>query len=1067
MVGATFTVAAVAEVIRAKKSITAVGNAQVSTAQSKFGGASAYFDGTDDQLIATGDFSQAGDCTFECWFRPNRVTGIQILMAIGNENPERAAVYLDGTALKYDTYGGGGTPKFTCSGTYSSSTWYHLAVVRSGTTVRVYIDGTSVGTGTKSGTLGNANNIHFGSITADANDYQGWIDEMRVSNTARYTATFTPSTTPFVNDANTLLLIHCDGTDKTPFFEDDNGVRLAKSITAFGNAQVSTAQSQFGGASALFDGTGDYLLSPTNSNFGFGTGNFTIEGWIRFNNFTSGPVFVDMRSAGGTEVVPTIYFNTSGAPIYYTNGSARITGSDLSTGTWHHIAVSRSGTSTRMFVNGTQVGSTYTDSNNYVTTLLSIGIVPYNTAFGALNGWMDEIRVSNSARYTSNFTPSTTPFVNDANTLLLIHADGTDATTVFRDDVGVRSPKGITAVGNAQVDTAQSQFGGASALFDGTGDYLTVDNTGFLFQAGESVTMECWIRLASTAAEYYGIMSLGSSRGASSNEYYVFLRNNTETGNVHKVKVGTDFSDVIIGTTQIVVNTWYHVAVVRNGNNYTLYVNGTAEGTNTSRTDVLGQNTGMKVGALADGSLVWNGHLDEVRVSNSARYTANFTPSGPFVNDANTLLLIHADGTDASTVFQDDNGVRLSKGVLAIGNAQVDTAQSQFGGSSALFDGTGDYLIVNPTFDLGSSNFTMEAWIRTTVQNERIILAKYTFAFPTGFDWTFNLSATGKIIFQWYDGAFKFVAGATTISTNTWHHVSVVRNGSSLKLYLNGTEDGSGTATDIRAGTAGIWVGAYQESTPASSWNGHLDEIRVSNTARYTADFTAPTSPFVNDANTLLLIHADGANASTEFFDDAPGALSSVTAMLPVDAVTATASTITIPTWALADDYAVLFDYSTTTTLTVPSGWTQITTSTTTGIRSTVSYKKLVSGDINTSITGMGGTTRKVLVIVRGNAPISSVTLSTPAQQATTAAPTNQTISMSGSIAPVMGFAHYTSTGAVATRTGTGNLREFTSATNQYVKVWAYTPAQSTNITVGQSDNGTNALQSFWIRFNP
>lgn len=212
--------------------------------------------------------------------------------------------------------------------------------------------------------------------------------------------------------------------------------RTAVTVTAFGNAQVDTAQSKFGGASALFDGSGDYLFVPSTSTFAFGTSDFTIEGWIRFTNFTNGPVFVDMRAAGGNEAKPVIYFGTDGVIYYYVSGANRITGSVQTTAVWYHIALSRSGTSTRLFVNGTQVGSTYTDTTNYPATVLSLGIASWNTAFNAHNGWIDEFRISNSARYTANFTAPAAAFVNDENTLLLLHMDGTDASTVFEDDNG-------------------------------------------------------------------------------------------------------------------------------------------------------------------------------------------------------------------------------------------------------------------------------------------------------------------------------------------------------------------------------------------------------------------------------------------------------------------------------------------------------------------------------------------------------------------------------------------------------------------------------------------------------
>lgn len=211
--------------------------------------------------------------------------------------------------------------------------------------------------------------------------------------------------------------------------------RTAKTITAVGNAQVDTAQSKFGGASALFDGTGDRLTVTSDADFAF-AGDFTIEFWIRFTARTHGTnytIFDGRLSTDGSVVKPTIYHIDSSFR-FFVNGADRITSSTLTitNGVWYHVAVSRSGTSTKLFWNGTQEGSTYTDSNSYVQTAFSIGDYA-GTGYG-LNGHMDEIRISKTARYTSNFTPSTAAFTNDSNTVLLLHCDGTDASTTFTDD---------------------------------------------------------------------------------------------------------------------------------------------------------------------------------------------------------------------------------------------------------------------------------------------------------------------------------------------------------------------------------------------------------------------------------------------------------------------------------------------------------------------------------------------------------------------------------------------------------------------------------------------------------
>jgi hypothetical protein len=887
MVGASFTVAAVAQVLRAKKGIQAVGNAQVSTAQSQFGGSSALFDASADWLVITNtdDLNTGtGDFTLEFWMRPiSRATNFPVVIQNRafqagciqitdrhNYNTSKLQVWV----VNYSN----ADPMFLSTTTIANNTWYHIAVSRSGSSWRLFVNGTQEGsTVTYSGdaTVG-ANN--FAAIGNDATNtavtqWNGYIDEVRWSNTARYTANFTPSTTPFVNDANTLFLMHANGTNASTFFEDDNGVRAPKGISALGNAQVDTAQSKFGGASALFDGTGDYLFSPSNTDFGFGTGDFTLEGWFRFSNFTNGPALFDMRSAGGTEVKPLIYCGSDGRLYYYVNGSARITGNILSTNTWYHISVSRSGTNTKMFQDGTQVGSTYTDTNNYGTTVVSIGIASWNTAFNALNGHADEIRISNTARYTANFTAPTAPFVNDANTVLLLHMDGTDAATVFRDDNGAlanRQPKSITAVGNAQVSTAQSKFGGASYLGDGTGDRLNV--IGEVLDS--QYTIEYWFRASSFSNGPTLVDFRGGGGGAANYSDYI------TSGGVFTVFVNNGNR---IQSSALSTNTWYHIAVVRESNSdIKLYVNGTKTG-DTYNYGGYHSNTTWYIGDNYVFNNSFNGYLDEVRVSNTARYTTNFSvATAPFQNDANTVLLIHADGANASTQFFDDTANRTQKGISAIGNAQVDTAQSKFGGSSALFDGTGDWLKSDfyPEFNF-QGDFTIEGWFRLTA-NEGAYTSTITHAWGiTGglSGWYFSTNAyngTQKLGFSFVtnSGSKIELNYGSTLPLNTWMHLAVCRDGNKLYFYKDGVLLNSGgyTLTEGLRGFAGNYdfgIGASPFDN-SGAFNGWMDEIRISNSARYPAGttFTPSTTPFQNDANTLLLLHMDGTDASTAFFDD-------------------------------------------------------------------------------------------------------------------------------------------------------------------------------------------------------
>jgi hypothetical protein len=673
MVGASFTVAAAAQVLRSKKGITAVGNAQVDTAQSKFGGASFQSDGAGDylQIAPNSEFAFTGDFTVECFLRfsaHEQYGGIFSCANAGSTQSQGYQVIFNDTANTLNAYIESGV--ITGSTTLSTNTWHHIALVRSSGVFTLYINGTSNGTLSNSNTMDcSTHNFYWGTERTAGQEVTGHFDEMRVSSIARYTANFTPPTTAFVNDANTLLLIHADGTDGSTFFEDDNGVRAPKGIIAFGNAQVDTAQSKFGGSSAQFDGTGDYL---TVQNIAGGiTDAQTFEFWIRFADLPASGGF-RMVAGDGSAARYLGVLNDGGTyrwEVSFSDGQyvERFTTS-LSTGVWYHIALTKSGSTLKMY----QAGTTLTSAVSFNTmssekTLFVAGTNYIGTwAPGSyfFNGHMDEIRVSNNVRYTANFTPSTTPFVNDANTLLLIHADGTDGSTVFRDDNGARAQQSIQAIGNAQIDTAQSKFGGSSALFDGTGDYLLVPyNLDVIKWNATSYSIEYWIRVGALNKTSYtdeGVEipnAIGYGNATQTQTYWSF--GPISNGSVRFMYYNGGFPTVTTTGVTLSINTWYHLAMVHSAGTIKIYVDGTerasASVSGTPNFTVIGA-TPLNIGHT--GTNGFSGHIDEVRASSSVRYTAGFTPSTtPFQNDANTLLLMHMDGTDASTVFTDDNGI--------------------------------------------------------------------------------------------------------------------------------------------------------------------------------------------------------------------------------------------------------------------------------------------------------------------------------------------------------------------------------------------------------------------------
>jgi hypothetical protein len=206
-----------------------------------------------------------------------------------------------------------------------------------------------------------------------------------------------------------------------------SGSRTAKTITAT-NVTVSTTQSRFGGASAFFDPaltTYNLEITPA-TDFTFGTANFTVEMWVYVNNVA---VLRNFWSSNSTSQSLFFYIQTNRSLNFYTDATGQINGlsGGIALNTWTHVALSRSSGTTRGFINGTQAFSTATVWN-------STG--PLNAWIGRndMSGYIDEVRVSNIARYTSNFTAPSAAFTNDANTILLVHCNGTNGSTSFPDD---------------------------------------------------------------------------------------------------------------------------------------------------------------------------------------------------------------------------------------------------------------------------------------------------------------------------------------------------------------------------------------------------------------------------------------------------------------------------------------------------------------------------------------------------------------------------------------------------------------------------------------------------------
>jgi hypothetical protein len=211
--------------------------------------------------------------------------------------------------------------------------------------------------------------------------------------------------------ANVSLLLRGDGANGSTTFTDSSLNGFA--MTAVGNAQISTTQSKYGGASMYFDGAGDYVESPSNSAFSYGTGDFTVEMWIYppsgaanirtfYNNLLSAPAntgFLCWMQPAAAGFYSIDVLQSSAA--YVINSSLN----DIAAAQWSHFAACRSGTTLRLFVNGVQVSSG-TMTTNVTATQMRLASPLGNSSGSDWSGYIDDLRITKGvARYTSNFTP--------------------------------------------------------------------------------------------------------------------------------------------------------------------------------------------------------------------------------------------------------------------------------------------------------------------------------------------------------------------------------------------------------------------------------------------------------------------------------------------------------------------------------------------------------------------------------------------------------------------------------------------------------------------------------------
>jgi formylglycine-generating enzyme required for sulfatase activity len=432
---------------------------------------------------------------------------------------------------------------------------------------------------------------------------------------------------------NTVLMVDGDGTGGAANNVFLDGSSNNFTITRSGNVTQGTVSPFCGsGGSAYFDGSGDWLTTPNVSNFDLSSSTvpFTIEAWIynagggvargivgaRQNNQSQGwclAITANNQLLTGSTIIGHSYTDR----ILHT--------ATIAPNTWTHVALVKTNTEYTGYVNGvagTPIALTggfdYRSTQNLIIGALgSQGELPFL-------GYISNLRiVKGTALYTSNFTPTGAPFTAVTNTELLLNFENAGI------DDNQRKIN-LHTVGDVQISTTQSKFGGASVYFDGAGDYLTIpSNPIFNFGTGD-FTIEAWLRLESlgTTNSYPGGRWIVGWGPANSNPGFDFF-----IGSTNLILSLNDFNSFTINVPHnMVVNTWYHVAVSRSGTSVRAFIDGIviANVTVSASLSASTNPNGIAIGAgepIGSTSGNWHGYIDDIRITKGvALYTSNFTP---------------------------------------------------------------------------------------------------------------------------------------------------------------------------------------------------------------------------------------------------------------------------------------------------------------------------------------------------------------------------------------------------------------------------------------------------------
>jgi hypothetical protein len=798
---------------------------------------SVQFDGTGDYLQITEPAATSSDVTVECWIYPTAaMTGRGFVFSAGTNTSGSWALSISTTNTVEIWIDGYSSPKFSSALTVSDNTWNHVALVKSGGVVRVYVNGTlDVGSHTQAGNFGfaTAQTITLGAYNALLNQlFFGYISNFRyVQGSALYSgSTITVPTNELTAISGTKVLtcqssriIDNSSNYYTITAAGDTKPRPFNPFGVTNTTNVPYSPSAVGG-SVYYDGTGDYI-SATNPLFAFGASqDFTAEAWVYFTavQASQSPGIIGVVNSASSTGWQIYADSNNGWGVRSNAANVFTVANPPKPNQWYHVAYVRKSGVHYLYVNGVLNTTTSSTSYTWSDNVFYSGYVPVGQN---VYGYVSDARLTPYALYSSNFWPSQTPLtpitdVNGTKQASAILISGTSGGVI-----DAHASNNLETTGDLRL-IPESPYEGSyySNYFDGSGDYLTAPNSSnFAFGTGD-FTVEFWINTTDTAG---GLVAQAVTGGWATTIYAstIYWQSSYNATNLWTYSAAS-----------IIDGRWHHLAFSRVSGSTKFFIDGVLVATNGDTTNYAATTGNIQIGRDANpADLI--AHISNLRIiKGTGLYTTTFTPSTtPLTAVSGTVLL-----TCQSNKFKDNSTNALT--ITPNGDVAVKSRNPfrQNSGKSIFFDNNGDYLKIPVTPILSQTNkYTVEFWFYPTYNYS----GQYIFARNGGN--YFCLKWTGTVMVVDKNGVGVQITGSNTLALNQWHHYAMTYDGTTTRVFANGVLDGSVSGTGGESTTVSTTIG-YYEATGTSSYGGYIKDFRFTEgVALYTSAFTPPTTAFL------------------------------------------------------------------------------------------------------------------------------------------------------------------------------------------------------------------------------